>query len=69
MKVILSEQDKKRFAKLADKLASEVDYIRRFQRLDFADVSSVDVDVWNKLDKILKLIQDLDYETLDSKRL
>jgi len=54
MKVILGNQDKERYKKLAEKLNSEAMYIERFARLDFDSVSSADVDIWNKLDKILK---------------
>lgn len=54
MKVILGNKDKERYKKLEEKLKSEAMYIEGLARLNFESVSSADVDIWNKLDKILK---------------
>lgn len=54
MRAILGNKDKERYKKLEEKLKSEAMYIERLARLNFESVSSADVDIWNKLDKILK---------------
>lgn len=54
MKVVLGNDDKERYKKLAEKLSSEAMYIDRLARLNYETISSADVDIWNKLDIILK---------------